>query len=142
MEGKIYIYSDNLLAPDGITRISGCKPLDHDLHRDRKVLDPHGDIEAAQERRRGRVIQIPPGKNWCSCHEHEGYDEHGHDDGGWRPNEEFTEYIEVRGKRRKHEHCKACRARHARKLYAAAREAAGQPVRMYKRQLVQMTVGG
>ena len=140
MEGKIYIYSDNLLAPDGVTRISGCKPLDHDLHRDRKVLDPHGDIEAAQERRRGSIKEVPTSKKWCSYYDHEGYDEHGQDDGGWVDKREFTRMAATHDQL--HPYCNKCRAKHQRKLYALMKEAEGQPVRTYKRQLTQMAAGG
>ena len=124
MEGKIYIYSDNLLAPDGVTRISGCKPLDHDLHRDRKSLDPHGDIEARREARQKCIAEIPPHMKWCSDH----------DGDGWVDIDEFSP--DPRYRDGKAPVCKACRARQARRMYALIKQAQGLTVRGYQRQLI------
>lgn len=45
-EGDMYAESDHILAPDRMTRVSGSVPIDRDLFRDRKALDPTGDLEA------------------------------------------------------------------------------------------------
>lgn len=114
---EIYIESEHILAPDRLTRVHGSVRLDRDLRRDRKALDPRGDREY-------RHAPIPIGrmptdadgkaKEWCSDPDHEGYDEHGKDDLGWRPATEFGEYTDRHGRTRLRGACNACRARRER----------------------------
>lgn len=126
----VYVFSDNMLAADGVTRISGSKRLDRELRRDRRVLDPDGRIEAARARRSGRIKEIPPHMKWCSDH----------DGDGWVDVDAFSPDPRYRDGR--HPICKACRARQARRMYALQKQALGQEVRGYRRQLVAMTDGG
>ena len=133
MEGKIYIYSDNMLSPDGVTRISGCKPLDHDLHRDRKSLDPHGDIEARRQNKLHEIGRIPldeQGRAMCWCSECL----------MWQRREAFGRDVLRGGKPRRA--CKTCEAAKERQRYAQEVAEQGRQVRAYRRQLVQMADGG
>lgn len=51
-EAKLYADSDHILAPDRITRISGSVPIDRDLRRDMKALDPTGELEQRRQKMR------------------------------------------------------------------------------------------
>lgn len=128
---EVYVFSDNMLAPDGVTRVSGCKPLDRDLRRDLKSLDPTGALQEWRERRRGQIKEIPPHMKWCSDH----------DGDGWVDMDDFSP--DPRYRDGKAPVCKHCRARQARRMYALMKQAQGQQVRAYnRRDLVMMADGG
>ena len=127
-DGNIYIRGKSIHVEGNETLVSGSKRVNRDLAQEQNwwTLRPvRGNYE---------LPRVPEGKNWCANPFHEGYNERGEEDGGWRPVEEFTTYMDVRGKRRKHEHCNTCRARHRRRMYALQREAEGKPVRGWRRR--------
>lgn len=130
--GTIYLKASSLTVQDeagGTVKVSGSPSVNRDLSSEFNwwQLRPKRSVSVDLPR-------VPEGKNWCANPYHEGYTEQGHDDDGWRPVNEFTTYVDVRGKRRLHEHCNTCRNRHRRKMYALQREAEGKPVRGWRRR--------
>lgn len=129
----VYVFSDNVLAPDGVTRISASKRLDRELRRDRRMLDPDGRIEAAREGRQKNIGLIPldeQGRAMCWCGECL----------MWQRREAFGRDVLRGGKPRRV--CKTCEAAKERIRYAQEARDQGRQVRTYKRQLVQMSDGG
>ena len=129
----VYVFSDNVLAPDGLTRISASKRLDRELRRDRRVLDPTGSIEARQQAKQREIGLIPldeQGRAMCWCG----------DCLTWQRREAFGRDVLRGGKPRRV--CKTCEAEAKRKLYAQEAAGQGREVRTYKRQLAAMTDGG
>lgn len=126
-EGDIYVRDGMTVRDDqgAFERVDGTQRTNRDLSTKVSWWDL---------RQKRDIPPVPEGKHWCSHHDHEGKDEHGKDDGGWRPVGEFTEYRDKNGKLRKHEHCNGCRARHERRMYALRREAEGRSVRGYNRR--------
>lgn len=132
-DGDVYTYSDNILCDDRVTRVSGSVRLDRDLRRDRKALDPHGDIEARRQARQREIGLIPldvDGKAMCWCG----------DCLTWQRRSAFGDDVIRNGKPRRV--CKTCEAAQKRKKYADEVAEQGRDVRGYKRQLVQMSDGG
>ncbi len=128
--GVIYTGKGVYVADDasGGFKVDGSKPLNRDLSTS---------VNWWRLRRSLDLPTIPTGKHWCSSPYHEGYNERGEDDGGWRPVDEFSSYIDIRGKKRLHQHCKGCRSKLARRMYAIQREAEGKPVRGWRRREAQ-----
>lgn len=129
--GDIYLKSGSVTVQDeagGTVKVSGSPSVNRDISTKQNWW---------RLGRTGDAPRVPEGKNWCSCAYHEGYNEKGEDDKGWRPVDEFSSFIDVRGKKRPHQHCKACRSKLARKMYALQREAEGKPVRGWRRRDVQ-----
>lgn len=130
-EGSIYIKQNGVYSNDKDGekfKVDGSKKIERELST--KVSW----WELRPKRPNSDIPRIPEGKNWCAHPYHEGFNETGEDDGGWRPVNEFTTYMDARGKRRLHEHCNTCRSRHRRKMYALQREAEGKPVRGWRRR--------
>lgn len=129
----VFVYSENILAGDGMTRVSGCVKLDRDMRRDRRVLDPHGDLEARQAAKRREIGLIPLDEQaralcWCGeCLM-------------WQRREAFGRDVLRGGKPRRV--CKTCEAAIARQKYAEEAAAQGRSVRGYQRQLIAMQDGG
>lgn len=133
-EGDIYV-RDGMTVRDGkgaMARVGGTQRTDRDLYTEVNWWQ-------LRPKREGSIALIPLDKNgrkmeWCSYPYHEGEDETGKDDKGWRPRDDFSTYTDRHGKKRLREHCDKCRAKHERRMYALQREAEGKPVRSWNRR--------
>lgn len=129
--GNIYLKASSIAVQDGTgatVKVNGSPAVNRDLSTKVSWWD------LRPRRTNADIPRVPEGKNWCSSPYHEGYTENGEDDNGWRPVDEFSSFIDVRGNKRLHQHCKTCRNKLARKMYALQREAEGKPVRGWRRR--------
>lgn len=130
--GTIFLKARSIGVQDdagGTVKVNGSPAVSRDLTREFNWWQLRPGRSSSRD-----LPRVPEGKNWCSSPFHEGYNEQGMDDDGWRPVEEFSSYVDVRGNTRLHQHCKTCRNKLARKMYALQREAEGKPVRGWRRR--------